>query len=140
MIKDIAVGDVAAVVVVIAVLVLTGYLVATMIRIRKTMVQSERLLSQVNDVLPEILLELKRTSENVRVVSGLARESVEEASVLVHAIGDVGHTVNRVHGVLREKGATWLTRLMRVVSGVRAVADTIKNRAQTKGGEIHGKS
>ncbi len=140
MMQDIAVMDVAIMVIVVAVLVLTGYLVSAMTRIKRVAVQSEHLLSQVNDALPEILRDVRRTSENVRVVSGLARESMEEASVLMHAINDVGQTVNRVHGIFQEKGATFFTRLMRVVSGVRAVADTIKGRMYKEGGNINEKS
>ena len=136
MIQDIAVLDVAVMVIVVVVCVLTGYLVATMIWIRRTAVQSERLLSQVNDALPEILRDIKRTSENVQVVSALARESAEETSVLVHAIGDVGQTVNRMHGVFREKGVTLLTRVARMASGVRAVIDTMKGRRRKEGGNF----
>ncbi len=134
MMQDIAVLDVAAMVIVVAVLVLTGYLVATLIQVRRVVGQSERLLSAVNDALPAILRDTKRTSENIQIVSARVRESMEEASVFVHAVGDVGNTVNRVHSIFREKGATLLLRLMRVASGVRAVADTIKGRVQTKGG------
>ena len=134
MMQDIAILDVAAMVIVVAVLVLTGYLVATLIQVRRVVRQSERLLSEINDALPAILRDTKRTSENIQIVSARVRESVEEASVLVHAIGDVGKTVNRVHGIFREKGATLLMRLMRMASGVRAVADTIKGRVQSKGG------
>ncbi len=136
--QDIAVLDVAVMVMVVAVLigclVLTWYLISAVRRIRETAAQSERLLSRANEALPEILENVKRTSENIRVVSARARESVDEASVLVHAIGDVGHTVTRMHGVFREKGTTWLTRLVRVASGVRAVADTLKSRVHKEGG------
>ncbi len=140
MIRDIAVMDVAVMVMAVAVAVLAGYLVAAMIWIRRTAVQSERVLSQVNEALPEILRELKQTSEDMRVVSARAREGAESASVLVHAIVDVGQTVHHMHGVFRETGATLLTRLMRVVSGARAVADTIKGRIHKEGGTIDGQS
>ena len=136
MMQDITVLNVAVMVIVVVVLVLAGYLVSTMIQIRRTVAQSERLLSQVNDALPEILRDIKQTGENVRVVSALARESANNASVLVHAIGEMGQVVTRMHSVFRGKGSTLLTRLARVASGVRAVADTIKGRAQKEGGNF----
>lgn len=138
MIQGIAVTDVALMVIIAAVLVITGCLVAVLIWVRRTAVQSERLLSQVNDALPEILREIRRTSENVRIVSARARESAEETRVLVQAVGDVGRTVNRVHDVLHEKGATVMGRLMRVVSGVRAMAGTVSDRIHKGGGTTNG--
>ena len=44
--------DFAAVVVAVAFLVLVGYLVPTVIQLRRTVAQSERLLAQVNNELP----------------------------------------------------------------------------------------
>lgn len=137
MIQGMAVTDVALMVIIAAVLVITGCLVAVLIWVRRTAVQSERLLSQVNDALPEILREIRRTSENVRIVSARARESAEETRVLVQAVGDVGRTVNRVHDVLHEKGATVMGRLMQVVSGIRAMASTVSDRIH-KGGKTNG--
>lgn len=138
MIQGIAVTDVALMVIIAAVLVITGCLVAVLVWVRRTAVQSERLLSQVNDALPEILREIRRTSENVRIVSTRARESAEETRVLVQAVGDVGRTVNRVHDVLHEKGATVMGRLMQVVSGIRAMASTVSDRIHKGGGKTNG--
>lgn len=148
MMQYLTVMNVAVVITIVAVLILAGYLLATIIWIRKVAIQSERLLSQMNTVLPDILHNIKRTSENVRVVSVLARENMEAASVLVHAIRDVGYAVNRVHGALREgiygllhgKGATWLMRLAQVGSDVRPVADTVKSRVYNKGGKSNEQS
>ncbi len=139
-IGNISVMDVAVMVIVVAVIVLTGYLVATMIWIRRTVMQSERLLSQVNHALPEILRELRRTSENARVVSARARESAEDVCVLVHAVGDVGRTINRLHDGVREKSASVLARLMRVASSARAVANNLRDRVHKEGGATNGKS
>lgn len=138
MIQGMAVTDVALMVIIAAVLVITGCLVAVLIWVRRTAVQSERLLSQVNDALPEILREIRRTSENVRIVSARARESAEETRVLVQAVGDVGRTVNRVHDVLHEKGATVMGRLMQVVSGIRAMASAVSDRIHKGGGKTNG--
>ena len=56
------------------------------------------------------------------------------ASVLMNAIGDVGETVNQVHGVLRGQGTTLMKNLASVLVGMRAVVLTLKNRAQKREG------
>lgn len=126
--------EVAAVLIAVAFVALVGFIIPTVIQLRKTVLQSERVLSQVSAELPGILKELKQTNENVRVMSAQARAGIERASVLMHAIGDVGETVNRVHGVFRGKGESLMKNLVGVLMGLRAVALTLKNRAQKKEG------
>lgn len=126
--------DLAAVVIAVAFVVLVGYIVPTVIQVRKTATQAERLLLQVNAELPELLKEMKQTNENVRVLSEQAREGVGRASVLMHAIGDVGETVNQVHGVIRGQGTTFMKNLASVLVGMRAMVLTVKNRVQNKEG------
>lgn len=126
--------EVAAVIIAVAFVVLVGFIIPTVIQLRKTVLQSERLLLQVSSELPEILKDLKQTNENVRVMSAQAREGVGRASVLMNAIGEVGETVNQVHGVLRGKGTTLIKNLAGVLVGLRAMVLTLKNRAQKKEG------
>ena len=126
--------EVAAVIIAVAFVVLVGYVVPAVIQVRKTATQAERLLSQINSELPEILTEIKQTNENVRAMSMQAREGVGRASVLMNAIGDVGETVNHVHGVLRGQGTTLMKNLASVLVGMRAVVLTLKNRAQKREG------
>ena len=130
--------EVAAVLIAVAFVALVGVIIPTVIQLRKTVLQSERVLSQVNSELPGILKELKQTNENVRVMSAQARAGIERASVLMHAIGDVGETVNQVHGVCRAKGESLMKNLVGVLMGLRAVALTLKNRAQKRGGTGNG--
>lgn len=122
--------EVAAVIIALAFVVLVGYIVPTVIQVRRTATQAEQLLLQVNAELPGILEEMKQTNENLRAMSAQAREGVGRASVLMNAIGDVGETVNQVHEAVRGRGTTFLVNLGRVVAGMRAVALTIKDRVQ----------
>ena len=124
--------DFAAVLIAVAFVVLVGYIVPTVIQVRKTVTQAERLLSQVNAELPELLKEIKQTNENVRVMSTQARDGVGRVSVLMNAIGDVGETVNQIHEVIRGKGATLAKNLVGMLVNLRAVALSLKNRAQKK--------
>ena len=126
--------EVAAVIIAVAFVVLVGFIIPTVIQLRKTVLQSERLLLQVSAELPGILKDLKQTNENVRVMSAQAREGVGRASILMNAIGEVGETVNQVHGVFRAKGTALVKNLVGVLVGLRAMALTLKNRAQKKEG------
>ncbi len=131
--------DFAAVVIAVAFLVLVGYLVPTVIQLRRTVAQSERLLAQVNSELPGLLKELKGTSENVHAMTTQAKEGVDRASVLMNAIGEVGQTVNQVHGVVRGKSSAVIVSLARVFSGMKAAATTIKDRVHKEGGQDNGR-
>ncbi len=131
--------DYAAVVIAVAFVVLVGYIVPTVIQVRKTATQAERLLAQVNTELPGLLKEIKQTNENIQVMSAQAREGVGRASVLMNAIGDVGETVNQVHGMIRGKSTMLTKNLVGVLMSLRTVALALKNRAQKKGGQANGK-
>ncbi len=131
--------DFAAVVIAVAFLVLVGYLVPTVIQLRRTVAQSERLLAQLNSELPGLLKELKGTTENVHVMTTQAKEGVERASVLLNAIGEVGNTVHQVHGAVLSKSGVMLMNVARVFSGVKAAAMTIKDRVHKEGGQYNGK-
>lgn len=131
--------EVAAALIAVAFVVLVGFIIPTVIQLRKTVLQSERVLLQVRSELPEILKGLKETNENVRVMSTQAREGMGRASVLLHAIGEVGETVSQVHGTIRGKGTSLINNVVGVLVGLRAVAHTLKNRAQKKGGTVNGK-
>lgn len=130
--------DFAAVIIAVAFLVLVGYLVPTIVQLRKTVAQSERLLAQVNSELPGLLKELKGTTENVHAMTNQAKDSIDRASVLMNAIGDVGNTVNQVHGAVRVKGSAAIVSLARMLSGVKAAATSIKDRVQKEGGQDNG--
>lgn len=126
--------ELAAVIIAVALAVLVSFIVPTVIQVRRTATQAEQLLSQVNAELPGILHEIKQTNENVRAMSDQAREGVGRATVLLHAIGDVGETVNQVHGMVRGQSASLAKNVVKLLSGVRAVLLSIKERAQQREG------
>ncbi len=126
--------EIAAVIIALVFVVLVGVVIPTVLQLRKAALQAERLLSQVSADLPEILKDLRQTNENVRVMSTQAREGVDRASVLVNALGQVGETVNHVHGLFRGKGLTFIKSVVEAAVGLKAVALTLKNRAQKKEG------
>ncbi|MBD0306158.1 MAG: DUF948 domain-containing protein [Nitrospiraceae bacterium] len=123
----------AALLVAVAFTVLVAYLVSTLIQIRKTAVESERLFSQLNDELPSLFTEIRRLAENLNAAAIEARDGIEHASVLLHAMGEMGETVQQVHSVVRGQGGHVLGRLTSVIAGVKAASSAVKQRiSQTR--------
>src|SRR5438034_9063861 len=91
MILEIAVGALAA-----GFLVLVAFLVPTLLQIRKTVAEPAPLLARLNSALPPLLDEMRGMTENVNALAGQARDGVEAAAVLVHAVGDLGDTEQAV--------------------------------------------
>ncbi|RMH08605.1 MAG: DUF948 domain-containing protein [Nitrospirae bacterium] len=124
----------AAVVVAVAFVVLVGYVIPTVLQLRRTVMQSERLLAQLNHELPALLKALKGTSEDVHAITTQAREGLDQASMLFKAMGEMGQTIHRVHGIVRGKGSAVVLRLASLLAGVRAASSTIKQRRHHKEG------
>lgn len=120
--------ELAAVIAAVAFLVLVGYLIPTILQLKRTVGQSERLLAKLNHELPFLLKEVKGSTENVHAMTSQARQGVEQASVLFNAVGEVGKTVNQVHGTIRGRGVAFVIGLTKVLAGVRAASSTVKQR------------
>lgn len=116
--------------------VLVGFLVPVLVQLRKTVAESERLLMKMNADLPPLVEELQATSRNLNDLSNQAREGVEHASVLLHAVGEVGESVRQVHNVVRGSSGTVLTNVASMVAGFKAATQVMRDRVR-KGGESH---
>ena len=127
------------VLVALAFVVLVGYLIPTVIQIKKTITESERLLSRLNTDLPVMLKEMRGTSENVRSMTDQAKMGVDRASVFLKAVGDVGQTVQQVNGAVRGKGGAVLLGITSVMAGLKAVSNSVKQRVHKEGGKSDGK-
>ena len=129
----------AVVAVAVAVVVLVGYVVPTLIQLRRTVSQSEKLLIQLNAELPSLLQEVKGTTENVHHMTAQAKQGVDRASVLLNAIGAVGKSVNQVHGAVRGRSITVLMNVARFMAGLKAASSAVKQRVQKdkEGGGSH---
>lgn len=126
MVVEIAVSLIAA-----AFVVLAAFLVPALIQIKKTVAQSERLLAQLNAEVPPLLKE-------VRILAEQARDGVEHASVLLHAVGEVGEAVQRVNDVVRGQSNNLLKNLASVAVGLKAAAAVVRQRMMQEGGDSHG--
>lgn len=128
--------EIAAILVAVAFAVLVGYLVPVLIQTRKTIAESEHLLAKMNADLPSLVTELRSMSHNLNELAEQARSGIEHASVLLHAVGEVGESVQQVHNVVRGSSGTLLTNVASVVAGFKAATQVMRDRYR-KEGEPH---
>lgn len=130
--------ELAAVLVAVAFVVLVGFLVPVLMQVRKTVAESEQLLTKMNAELPPLLGELQATSRNLNDLSNKAREGVEHATVLLHAVGEVGESVHQVHNVVRGSSGTLLSNIASVVAGFKAATHVMRDRFRKEGASHNG--
>ena len=59
-------------------------------------------------------------------------------SVLLHAVGEVGESVQQVHNVMRGSSGTLLTNVAGLVAGVRAATRVMRERYREEGEPHNG--
>ncbi|HEY6084704.1 MAG TPA: hypothetical protein VIU63_04875, partial [Nitrospira sp.] len=69
-----------------------------------------------------------------------ARDGIEHASVFLHAVGEVGESVQQVHHVVRGSGGTLLTNVASVVAGFRAATQVMRDCYRKEGEPHNGES
>ena len=130
--------EMAAILVAVAFAVLVGYLVPILIQARKTVEGSEQLLTRMkNDLLP-LIGDLRAMSHRVNDLTEQARMGVEHAAVFLHAIGEVGESVQFVHNAVKGRSGSMLTNMASVVAGVKAATHVMKERFRKEGGHRNG--
>ena len=130
--------EIAAILVAVAFAVLVGYLVPVLIQLRKTIAESEQLLATMNRDVPLLIGEFRAMSQNLNDLTEQARGGVEHAAVLLHAVGEVGESVQHVHDVVKGSSGTLLTNMASVVAGFKAASQVMKERFREKGGDHNG--
>ena len=130
--------EIAAMLVALAFVVLVGYLVPVLIQLRKTVAESEQFLAKLNHDLPPLIGELRAMSQNLNDLTEQARGGVEHAVVLLHAVGEVGDSVQHVHDVVRGSSGSMLTNVASVVAGFKAATQVMKERFRGEGGHHNG--
>ena len=130
--------EIAAILVAIAFVVLVGFLVPVMIQIRKTIGESEQLLAKMNDDLPPLIGEIRAISHNMNEATKQARGGVEHAAALLHAVGEVGESVQHMHNVVKGSSGSMLTNVASVVAGFKAATQVMKDRFREEGGNHNG--
>lgn len=130
--------EIAALLVAVAFAVLVGYLVPVLMQVRKTVAESEQLLSKMNAEVPALVAELRSMSQNLNDVTNQARDGVEHAAVLLHAVGEVGESVQHVHNVVRGSSGTLLSNVVSMVAGFKAATRAVRERMRQQGGTHNG--
>jgi uncharacterized protein YoxC len=130
--------EIAAILVAVAFALLVGFLVPVLIQVRKTVAESEQLLAKMNNDLPPLIGELRAVSHNVNDLTEQARMGVEHAAILLHAVGEVGESVQHVHNVVKGSSGSMLTNMASVVAGFKAATKVMKERFREEGGHHNG--
>jgi uncharacterized protein YoxC len=135
MLMEIAVGIVAAAAVALVVL-----LAPMLIQLRKTAEESARLLQRMNEDLPVLLREATQAAQNMNQVAAEIREGAARARILGEAMGEIGQTINQVHGVVRGRAGTMLMNVGGVLAGFRAAFEVLRQKSQShhQGGSSNG--
>ena len=130
--------EIAASLVAAAFALLVGFIVPVLIQVRKTVAESEQLLAKMNNDLPPLIGELRAMSHNVNDLTEQARTGVEHAAVLLHAVGEVGESVQQVHEVVKGSSGSMVTNVASVVAGLKAATKVVKERFREEGGNHNG--
>ncbi len=123
----------------IACLVIAGALIPTLIELRKTARESSRAVEIVNTELGPLLKEMRTATGEFSQFMDQAQSSVEHASMLFHAIGDLGDRLQRaqehvggfwqrVQEALLPGKSNALVHWLTVGSGLAAAGTFIKQR------------
>ena len=99
--------------------------------------ESEQLVTKLNVELPTLITDLRAMSQNLNDVTDQARGGVEHAAVLLHAVGEIGESVNQIHSVVRGSGGSLLANVASVVAGFRAAKQVVTERFK-EGGHHNG--
>lgn len=130
--------EIAALLAAIAFVVLVALLVPTLMELRNSASESAKLLAKLNNDLPGLLTELRTMTENVNDLADQTREGVEHASVLLRAVGEVGETVQQVHGLVRGSSGNILVTVASMLAGVRAASSVLRERFHREGRHDNG--
>ena len=137
MVIEIAVGVIAA-----AAVVLVVFLVPVLTQLRKTAEESERVLQRMNQDLPLLLKEATQAARNLNQVATEVREGAACARLLGEAIGEIGQTINHVHGAVRGGASSLLTNFSSLLAGFRAAYGVFRHKASSshhqEGGSHNG--
>ncbi len=130
--------EIAILLVAVAFAVLVGCLVPVLMQVHKTVAESEQLLSKMNAEVPGLVAELRSISQNVNDVTSQAKDSIGHAAVLLHAVGEVGESVQQVHNVVRGSGGTLIGNVASMVAGFKAATHVVRERMKHQGGTHNG--
>ena len=127
-------------VIALAAVVLVAFLVPVLIQLRKTTQASTHLLRQMNEDLPLLFKEATQAAQNLNQVATEIRKGAARARVLGEAIGEIGQTINHVHGAVRGGASSLVMNLTSLLAGFRAAYGVFKHKASSSHHQEGGSS
>ena len=134
--------DIAVLLEALAFVALVGFLIPILVRLKTAVGELAQLLARLNTEIPPLLHELRETTSKINALADQARGGVAHASVLLHAVGEVGESVQQVHQVVCNVGTNLVSNFSNVLAGFRAAANFVKERIgkrSEQGGMIDGR-
>lgn len=122
-----------ALIAVLAFVVLVGYVVWTLIQLRRTLQRVDEMIVNTERELTPLLANLRESSELIRISIVHLQKGVNRAEGLLEAIGEVGDSLRSVNDVLRSGTRQYLSQGMALWSGFQAVRNYFKRPQEAKG-------
>ncbi len=95
----------------------------------------------MNEDLPVLLKEATQAASNMNQIVTEVRVGASCARVLGEAMGEIGETINHVHGAVRGGAGSLLTNLSSLLAGFRAAYGVFKQQSSSshhQGGSSNG--
>lgn len=106
-------------VVALAVVALTLFLVPALIQLKNTASQLELFLKSTSQNLEPLLLELRKTTEKANILTSDIEAKAARVDVAFKAVEHVGHTVEGLNHLLKERVDSLSSTIAVVSAGVR---------------------
>ena len=122
-----------ALIAVIALVVLVGYVVWAMVQLCRTLHRLEEMIVNTERELTPLLANLHESSESMRNCVVHLEKGAIRAGNLMEAIGEVGDSIHSVNEFLRSGTQQYLNRGMVLWSGFQAFRNYFKRSHEVKG-------
>lgn len=120
-------------IVVIAFVVLVGYVVWALKNFCRTLQRVDEATINIERELTPLLATLRESSERIRITVEHVQKGVCRAETLLEAIGEVGDSLHTVNDFLRNRTSQYLNQGMALWSGFQAFRNYFKRAREVKG-------
>lgn len=113
---------------------ITAVVVPTQLKLWRLLGKAESLVALMRQELLPLVSESRQAVQELRQVTGEAREGVQHAMVLARALEDVGHRVEEASSLVQRRGAALSVLAHGVWAGARAAFAALTGRDGNNGG------
>lgn len=122
-----------ALIAVIALVVLVGYVVWAMLQLCRTLQRIDEMVVNTERELTPLLANLRESSEKIRISVDQLQKGVIRAGGIMEAIGEVGDSIHSVNEFLHSRTQQYLNQGMVLWSGFQAFRNYFKRSHEVKG-------